>query len=105
MIDTGCQVTILSTTVFQRMCVAKPEVHSALQICRRWLVSADSSPLTVQGQLELDIVFPGLCCRKLFVVANIGSDGLLGTEALQSYLPHQLDLRTGQLWADGWSTL
>ena len=39
----------------------------------------------------------------LFVVANI--DGLLGTEALQSYLPHQLDLRTGQLWADGWSTL
>ena len=41
----------------------------------------------------------------LFVVANIGSDGLLGTEALQPYLPHQLDLRTGQLWADGWSTL
>ena len=26
-------------------------------------------------------------------------------EALQSYLPHQLDLRTGQLWADEWSTL
>ena len=59
----------------------------------------------MQGQLELDIVFPGLCCKMLFVVANIGSDGLLGTEALQSYLPHQLDLRTGQLWADGWSTL
>ena len=105
MIDTGCQVTILSTTVFQRMCVAKPEVHSALQICRRRLVSADSSPLTVQGQLELDIAFPGLCCKMLFVVANIGSDGLLGTEALQSYLPHQLDLRMGQLWADRWSTL
>ena len=32
-----------------------------------------------QGQLELDIVFPGLCCKMLFVVANIGSDGLLGT--------------------------
>ena len=31
----------------------------------------------------------------IFVVSNIGSDGLLGTEALQSYLPHQLDLRTG----------
>ena len=41
----------------------------------------------------------------LFVVASIGSDGLLGTEALQSCLPHQLDLRTGQLWADGRSTL
>ena len=37
----------------------------------------------------------------LFVVASIGSDGLLGTEALQSCLPHQLDLRTGQLWAEG----
>ena len=79
MIDTGCQVTILSATVFKRMRVVKPEVRSALQVCHRRLVSADSSPLTVQGQLELDIVFPGLCCRMLFVVANIGSDGLLGT--------------------------
>ena len=67
--------------------------------------AADSSPLIVQGQLEMAIVFPGLCCDMLFVVTNIGSDGLLGTEAIQSYLPHQLDLRTGQLWADGWSTL
>ena len=35
----------------------------------------------VQGQLELSIALPGLCCDMLFVVANIGSDGLLGTEA------------------------
>ena len=105
MIDTGCQVTILSATVLQCMCVVKPEVRSTLKVCQRRLVSADSSPLTVQGQLELNIVFPGLCCKMLFVVANNGSDGLLGTEALQSYLPHQLDLRTGQLWAEGWSTL
>ena len=105
MIDTGCQVTLLSTTVFQRMCTVNQAVRSALQPCRRRLVSADSSPLMVQGQLELDIVFPGLAKTMMFVVANIGSDSLLGTEALQSYLPHQLDLRTGQLWADGWSTL
>ena len=105
MIATGCQVTILSTMVFERMCIVDPTVRSELRPCRRRLVSADSSPLIVQGQLELAIVFPGLCCDMLFVVANIGSDGLLGTEALQSYLPHQLDLRTGQLWADGLSTL
>ena len=82
MIDTGCQVTILSTTVFERMCALDPKIRP----CRRRLVSADSSPLMAQGQLELSIVFPGLCCDMLFVVANIGSDGLLGTEALQSYL-------------------
>ena len=105
MIDTGCQVAILSTTMIERMCTVDPAVRSALRPCRRRLVSADSSPLIVQGQLQLNIVFPGLCCDMLFVVANIGSDGLLGTEALQSHLPHQLDLRTGQLWADGWSTL
>ena len=105
MIDTGCQVTILSTTVFERMCTVVPTVRAELRPCRRRLVSADSSPLIVQGQLELAIVFPGLCCDMLFVVANIGSDGLLGTEAIQSYLPHQLDLHTGQLWADGWSML
>ena len=87
MIDAGCQVTILSTTVFERMCTVDPAVRSALRPCLRRLVLADSSLLIVQGQLELAIVFPGLC---FFVVANIGSDGLLGTEALQSYLPHQL---------------
>ena len=41
----------------------------------------------------------------VLVVASIGSEGLLGTEALQSCLPHQLDLCTRQLWADGQSTL
>ena len=41
----------------------------------------------------------------MLVIASIGSEGLLGTEALQSCLSHQLDLRTGQLWADGQSTL
>ena len=41
----------------------------------------------------------------MLVVASIGSDGLLGTEALQLCLPHQLDLRTGQLWVEGRSTL
>ena len=50
-------------------------------------------------------VFPGLSCDMILVVAGIGSDGLLGMEALQSCLSHQLDLRTGQLWAEGRSTL
>ena len=39
MIDTGCQVTILSTTVFQRMCTMNPAMRSSLQPCRRQLVS------------------------------------------------------------------
>ena len=105
MIDTGCQETILATSVFERMCAADPQVRSRLRPRGRWLVSADSSPLTVKGELELNVVFPGLSCDMLFVVAIIGLDGLLGTEALQSCLPHQLDLRTGQLWAEGRSTL
>ena len=71
MIDTGCQVTILATTIFERICTVDPMVHSRLRPCRRRLVSADSSPLTVKGELELNVVFPGLCCDMLFVVANI----------------------------------
>ena len=105
MIDTGCQVTILATSVFERMCAADPQVRSSLRPCEHRLVSADSSPLTMKGELELNVVFPGLSCDMLFVVASIGSDGLLGMEALQSCLPHQLDLRTGQLWMEGRSTL
>ena len=105
MIDTGCQVTILATSVFEKMCTAHPQVRSRIRPCARRLVSADSSPLTVIGKIDLDVVFPGLKCNMCCVVASIGSDGLLGTEALQSCLPHQLDLRTGKLWAEGRSTL
>ena len=105
MIDTGCQVTILATSVFKKMCEIHPEVRNGLVPCAQRLVSADSSPLTVMGRINLNVVFPGLQCDMCCVVAGIGTDGLLGTEALQSCLPHQLDLRTGQLWADGRSTL
>ena len=101
MIDTGCQVTILATSVFEKMCEIYPQVRSGLVPCTQRLVSADSSPLTVMGWINLNVAFPGLQCDMCCVVASIGSDGLLGTEALQSCLPHQLDLRTGQLWADG----
>ena len=60
MIDTGCQVTILATTVFERMCTADPMVRSRLRPCICRLVSADSSPLTVKGELELNVVFLGV---------------------------------------------
>ena len=35
MIDTGCQVTILATSVFKRMCAADPQVRSRLRPCRQ----------------------------------------------------------------------
>ena len=105
MIDTGCQVTILATSVFKKMCEIHPQLRTGLVPCAQRLVSADSSPLMVLGRINLNVAFPGLRCDMCCVVASIGSDGLLGTEALQSCLPHQLDLRTGQLWADGRSTL
>ena len=92
MIDTGCQVTILATSVFHKMCEIHPEVKFGLVPCTQRLVSADSSPLTVIGRINLNVVFPGLRCDMWCV-------------ALQSCLPHQLDLRTGQLWGDGRSTL
>ena len=69
------------------------------------LVSADSSPLMIRRELCMSVAFPGLQCDMKLVIANIGSEGLLGKEAFQSGLPHQLDLCTGQLWADGQSTL
>ena len=104
MIDTGCQVTILATSVFKKMCEIYPQLRTELVPCSQRLVSADSSPLMVLGRIHLNVAFPGLRCDMCCVVASIGSDGLLGTEALHSCLP--LDqLRTGQLWADGHSTL
>ena len=57
MFDTGCQVTILATSVFERMCASDPQVRSRLRPCGRRLISAESSPLTVKGELEMTIVF------------------------------------------------
>ena len=37
MIDMGCQVTILATLVFERMCVSDPQVRSRLHPCGRRL--------------------------------------------------------------------
>ena len=109
MIDTRCQATILATSVFERMCTFDPRVRSRLRLCGRRLISADVSPLIVRGELDMTVVFPGLSCDMVLVmvlvVASIGLQGLFGTEALQSCLPHQLDLRMGQLWADGQSML
>ena len=68
MIDTGCQMTILAMSVFERMCAADPQLRARLSPCERWLVLADSFPLTVKGELELTVVFPGLSCAMLFVV-------------------------------------
>ena len=59
MIDKGCQVTILATSVFERMCASNPQVRSRLRPRGRRLVSADSSPLFVKGELGLTIVFSG----------------------------------------------
>ena len=64
------------------MCVSDPQVQSRLRPCVRRLVSADSSPLTVPGELDMTVVFPGLSCNMILVVASIGSDGLLGTKIM-----------------------
>ena len=91
MIDTGCQVTILATLVFECMCADDPQIGTRLWSCNQRLVSTDLSPLVVRGELCMTIVFPGLQCDMILVIAGIKSEGLLVTEALQSCLPHQLD--------------
>ena len=55
-IDTGCQVTILATSVFDRMYVSDPRMCSRLCPCGRRLVSADSSPLMVRGELDITVM-------------------------------------------------
>ena len=47
MIDTGCQVTILATSVFKRMCLSDHHIQARLCPCGPRLISADSSPLMV----------------------------------------------------------
>ena len=64
------------------MRVSDPWVRSRLRPCGRRLVSADSSPLTVRGELDVTVAFPGLSCDMILAVARFGSDGLLGTKIM-----------------------
>ena len=50
MIDTGCQMTILAASVFERMCASEPQVRARLHLCGLLLVSAASPPLSVKGE-------------------------------------------------------
>ena len=45
MIDTGCQVTILATSVFDKMCDIHPEVKFGLVPCTQRLVSGGFFPI------------------------------------------------------------
>ena len=58
MIDTGSQVTILATSVFEKMCEIDPQLRTGLVPCAQRLVSADSSPLMVMGRINLNVHFP-----------------------------------------------
>ena len=103
MIDTGCQVTILATTVFEQMCAADPMVRSKLRPCRRRLVSADSSPLTVKGELELNVVFPGLRCPAVMPTTSAGSSNgtVVGGRPINIEIaPAKIDPRSGRILDD-----
>ena len=76
MIDTGCQVTILATSVFERMCAADPLIGSWLRPCRRRLVSVDYFPLMVQGELCMTAACPGLQCDKVDTTAASSCSGI-----------------------------
>ena len=61
MIDTGCQVTILATSVFDRMCDIHPEVKLGLSRVRSDLCRRDSSPLGVKGRVNSEYCFSRDC--------------------------------------------
>ena len=46
------------------------------------MVSGDSSLFTVKGELEMTIVFPGISCDMLLVVARIGWPAGYGSPAI-----------------------
>ena len=59
MIDTGCQVPILATSVFERMCASDSQARSRLRPCGSRLVSADSSPVDCKRGAGNDYCFSG----------------------------------------------
>ena len=84
-----------------RLPVSTPEMGCPARKMRPAVVDGTTPP---QPKVELSGVRESVVGRPLSVGAPEFSPKM-GTEALQSCLPHQLDLHTGQLWAAGRSTL
>ena len=80
LIDTGCNVTILSAEVFYRIPVHKrPKLYKSTQK----LGQADGTPLDVVGEVEITFKLGPQRYRNRVVVAGCLMGGLLGMDFLQ----------------------
>ena len=80
LIDTGCNVTILSADVFNRIPVhRRPKLHKSEQR----LGQADGTPLDVVGEIVVTLMIGPQKYRSRVIVASCLMDGLLGMDLLQ----------------------
>ena len=82
LIDTGCTVTIISTSKFQDIPV---EDRPKLEKYEKTLVAANDQALTVHGQAVFNIKFGTQWVRHKTLVADVSNEGLIGLDFLTKH--------------------
>ena len=98
--DSGSAVTALSCSFYQALVRAGAPV-GALRSTPRKLRGANGSPIDILGCSSCVVSFLGLQTEFPILVCNLSTDAIIGTDTLDSILPHTLDIKNGLLFTEG----
>ena len=106
LVDSGSSVTAMSDIFYKNLVHAGAPV-GALQISTRTLRGANGAGIEVLGCSRCSVSFLGLRTEFPIIVCSLaaGTDAIIGTDVLESVLPHTLDIKNGLLFAQGGASL
>ena len=94
LVDSGSSVTAMSDSLCQTLVCAGAPV-GALRSTSRTLRGANGAPIGISGCSHCVVSFMGL--QTEFLICDLSTNAIIGTDTLESVLPHTLDIKNGLL--------
>ena len=85
-VDTGSEVTILRSSLYRKLRECDPTEVGELKTTSTRLLAANGDPITVLGAAEIVCEVSNTGIPINVIVADIGTDGLIGIDVRHSYL-------------------
>ena len=102
LVDSGSSVTAMSDSFYRNLVQADAPL-GVLKVTARTLRSANGTGIEVMGCSRCSVSFLGLRTEFPIIICDLptGTDAIIGTDVLDSVLPHTLDVKNGLLFAQG----
>jgi len=81
LIDTGCNVSIISHDIYQQLPADK---RPRIQACDTQLELANSAPMKVYGLANMTVCIGEMTTEHQFVIAELREDGIIGTDLMET---------------------